>query len=94
MTITAPYQKHSDTSITAAAEIEPALNKLQRKVLGFLRSQRETGATDEEMQIHLDMNPSTQRPRRIELVARGKVYDSGKKRKTHSGRLAVVWRVL
>jgi hypothetical protein len=43
------------------------------------------------MQLALGMNPSTQRPRRIELERRGLVVKDGT-RKTSSGRMAVVWR--
>jgi len=49
------------------------------------------GATDEEIQTWLGMNPSTQRPRRVELVKKGLVVDSGKTRQTRSGRKATVW---
>jgi DNA-binding IclR family transcriptional regulator len=49
------------------------------------------GLTDEEMQKRLGMNPSTQRPRRIELARRGMVVEAGT-RKTASGRNASVWR--
>jgi hypothetical protein len=38
------------------------------------------------------MNPSTQRPRRVELVEGGWVEDSGERRPTRSGMDAVVWR--
>lgn len=49
------------------------------------------GCTDEEMQLALKMNPSTQRPRRGELVGMGLVKDSGRTRRTRSGRRATVW---
>jgi len=52
------------------------------------------GRTDEEIQRMLKLNPSTQRPRRIELVQAGKVRDSGRTRKTKSGRAATVWEVI
>lgn len=39
------------------------------------------------------MNPSTERPRRVELVKGGWIRDSGKTRKTHSGSEATVWIV-
>lgn len=87
----APFQRHSETSREAAKKIEPALGPLQAKVLAYLRVL--DGATDEEMQRDLALNPSTQRPRRIELVEKGLVMDSGRKAKTASGRLATIWRV-
>lgn len=37
------------------------------------------------------MNQNTERPRRVELVAKGLVVQSDAKRKTHSGRYAAVW---
>lgn len=83
-----PYQAHSETSKAAAESMRG--NKLRVKVLDFLKAQP-AGATDEEIQIALAMNPSTQRPRRIELVALEEVVDSGMRRPTKSGRSAVVW---
>jgi hypothetical protein len=61
-------------------------------VLDLLRDVLPHGLTDEQMQTYLGMNPSTQRPRRIELVRSGLVVDSGFKRPTRSGRDATVWR--
>lgn len=88
----APSVRGSVTSAAAADSLDgTALNALQRRVLEFLRSRPE-GATDEEMQRGLGMNPSTQRPRRIELARRGLVVEAGTRR-TSSGRSASVWRV-
>ena len=88
----APSARGSVTSAQAADSLGPAmLNALQRKVLELLRATPE-GLTDEEVQRRLDMNPSTQRPRRIELARRGLVVEAGT-RKTASGRMASVWRV-
>jgi hypothetical protein len=66
------------------------LNAMQRRVLDLLR-ENAAGMTDEEQQAALAMNPSTQRPRRVELVRRGLVVEAGT-RKTSSGRMATVWR--
>jgi hypothetical protein len=49
------------------------------------------GLTDEEIQARLGMNPSTQRPRRVELVEDERIRDSGQRRPTASGSLAIVW---
>ena len=88
-----PAQRHSITSRDAAAKIEPNAKTLRAAVLQFLRGTDSYGATDEEIQRALDMNPSTERPRRIELVDAGLVRDSGSTRSTCSGRRAVVWVV-
>lgn len=86
-----PYQRHSDTSRAAAEAVAPNAGTLRRKLLDFLAGRGGTGATDEESQDALQMPPSTQRPRRVELQQAGLVRDSGRRRKVRSGREAVVW---
>lgn len=61
------------------------------QVLAFVKDTGSWGATDEEMQVQLAMNPSTQRPRRIEWVQAGQVKASGRTRKTAAGVVAIVW---
>ena len=68
------------------------LNALQRRVLEFLQARPE-GATDEQIASGLGLNPSTARPRRIELQRRGLVVEAGT-RKTASGRNAITWRAV
>lgn len=88
----APSVRGSITSAAAADSLTPkVLNAMQRKVLKLL-AETPDGLTDEEMQRRLQMNPSTQRPRRIELAKLGMVVEAGT-RKTASGRKASVWRV-
>lgn len=87
----APSQRGSQTSMAAARSIEPQAGTLRGFVLDYLRGKGALGATDEEIQVALHMNPSTQRPRRIELVAKGLVRDSQRTRPTTSGRMATVW---
>jgi predicted ArsR family transcriptional regulator len=87
----APAVRGSQTSNDAADSLDaPTLNAMQRRVLEVLQATPD-GLTDEEMQTRLGMNPSTQRPRRIELARRGMVVEAGT-RKTASGRMAVVWQ--
>ena len=87
-----PAQQHSRTSRLAAQEAKPRAGTQRHRVLMMLRNWP-VGVTDEEMQDELKMNPSTQRPRRIELVTAGLVKDSGATRRTRSDRQAVVWIV-
>jgi len=88
----APSVNGSITSAKAADSLGPAtLNAMQRRVLELLAATPD-GLTDEEQQRLLGMNPSTQRPRRIELARRGLVVEAGTRR-TASGRMAVVWHV-
>ena len=79
------------TSFDAAKAIEPKAGTLRAKLLDELRHFPEIGLTDQEMQDLTNMDPSTQRPRRIELHKAGLIEDSGKTRATASGRQAVVW---
>jgi predicted ArsR family transcriptional regulator len=87
----APSVRGSATSAAAADSLGGAtLNRLHRLVLEYLRDHGP--ATDEEIAAGLAMNPSTARPRRIELVRRGMVVEAGT-RKTASKRNASVWQV-
>jgi hypothetical protein len=87
----APSVNGSITSAAAADSLGGAtLNRLHRLVLEYLRDYGP--ATDEEIAAGLAMNPSTARPRRIELVRRGMVVEAGV-RKTAAKRNASVWRV-
>lgn len=85
----APSVNGSATSAAAADSLDgKALNALQRRVLEHLAWRP---STDEEIANELAMNPSTVRPRRIELVRIGLVVEDGTRR-TASGRMATVWR--
>lgn len=86
-----PFQRHSDTSREAAVSVIGNAATLRRKVYEAIFSAGSHGMTDEELQTSLAMNPSTQRPRRVELVDAKAVVDSQRRRHTSSGRLAVVW---
>lgn len=63
----------------------------RHKVFAAIQASAEEGLTDEEICYRLGMNPSTQRPRRIELERAGLVADSGLTRSTVAGISAVVW---
>lgn len=86
-----PRQRHSETSAEAADKIEPNAGTLRRLVLNHLRALGNAGATDIEIQTALGLDPSTQRPRRVELCRDMLVHDSGRTRRTPSGRRATVW---
>ena len=90
---TLPYQPHSGPSRQAARAGEPRAPSQRHRVLVYLRSRGSDGATDEEGCVALDMNPSTYRPRRIELVRLGSVADSGATRASTQGRAMSVWVV-
>ena len=80
------------TSIESEIAIQQDTSRLRRVVYESILLSGEKGRTDEEVQDLTRMNPSTQRPRRIELQRDGAVYDSGRRRSTKSGRSAIVWQ--
>lgn len=85
-----PFQSHSQTSCDAALSISPSRAETDRwRVLKYIRLNN--GACDFEMQSALLMSGDTQRPRRIELLKAGLIEDSGFRRRTGTGREAVVW---
>ena len=83
------YQGHSTTSERAAQEIAGSAESLRRRCLDYI--QRCGPCSDDDIQQGLSINPSTERPRRIELVKLGLVRDSGQQGKTRSGRDCTLW---
>lgn len=79
------------TSREAQRSVKPDVQRYRDSVLSFIRGMGTDGATDDQMQDVIPMNPSTQRPRRIELAQDGLIIRSGDKRKTRTGRRADVW---
>lgn len=91
---TRPYRaahKPAETTLAAAEQIQQDAPRLRRLVYAYIASRGANGATDQECQAALHLEPNTQPPRRIELTRGGHVRDSGQRRKTRSGRNAIVW---
>ncbi len=82
-----PAQAHSATSVLAAAAIAPHRATQRDRILAYLAMYP---STDQELAQRLGMDPSSVRPRRIELERDGLVTGFGSRR-TASGRLAKVW---
>jgi len=78
----------SSTSLGAAQKIAGKAGTLRAKVLESIRL--DGPASDEELQERLAMDPSTQRPRRVELCNADLLHKVGET-KTRSGRSATVW---
>ncbi len=87
----APYVARSETSKAAGEKIKDPARTLRQRVLAFLQQCGTAGATDEEICEALNLASDTSRPRRVELVRGGLAVDSGERRRTRSGRMAVVW---
>ena len=86
-----PFVRDSLTSREAAERIRPVVGRIARRVLGFIVTHAEHGATDEEIRNALELSADTSRARRVELVASGQVRDSGNRRPSSSGRAMAVW---
>ena len=84
-----PAQQHSRTSREAADEISGVSRSLRARVLDYIVTHGPV--TDEQIANALGMNPSTERPRRIELVAAGLVQAHYELARTSSGRRATTW---
>lgn len=84
-----PPHVGTDTSVAAAAAIEPDVSRLASQVFAFVKAQG--GATCSEVEVALNMSHQTASARIRELVLRDKLEDSEKRRKTTSNRLAIVW---
>lgn len=91
LTPPARHNAPSGTSSVMADRNGGLAKTLRARVLGFIVSQGAHGATDDEGEAALGIEPQTYRLRRGELVAPGLVVDSGRPRNTVSGRPAAVW---
>ena len=90
--VTAPHNG-TQTSKDAAADIRAHAHTLRARVLAYIASRGEDGATAQEIENALGMNGSTVRPRLVELREHGTIAASMFTRLTTSGRRAVVWRL-
>ncbi len=86
---TVPYQRQ-DTSIEAAGQIAGQVIAIRERVF---RAISEKPDTDQGLSIRLRMAENTVRPRRVELEKAGRVIDSGGRRRSTSGRKAIVWEI-
>lgn len=79
------------TSEVAAEMIAGRSPKLRLEVYEAIVRAGLDGLTDREGETMLGLGCQTYTPRRNELVRLGQVVDSGRRRKTESGRPAAVW---
>ncbi len=85
------HKAPAGTSDVAADMIADFAPTQQARVEAFVRSRRWHGATNSEVQIALGMLMQSVCPCTNALVRRGLLVDSGRRRKTPSGRPAAVW---
>jgi predicted HTH transcriptional regulator len=86
----APGFKRDGTSKLAAEESKPEASYLRAACLDCIRRDP---ATADEVAEWLGRSVLAVRPRLSELVAQGKIEETGKRRRNASGKLAAVWRV-
>ncbi|MCH9682616.1 MAG: hypothetical protein K0V04_14365 [Deltaproteobacteria bacterium] len=85
-----PAARRCPTSVAAADRIRvPAKTYLGR----VLEALRDGPKTDDQLCEYTGLRDNSVRPRRIDLVRRGLVENSGAVRLTRSGREAIVWRL-
>lgn len=87
----APYVKGSATSKAAAESVEPTLSDTEHKVLGVFVERHFVGATDDEIEVELNMRHQTASARRRGLEEKGLVMKTDDTRLTRSGRKARVY---
>ncbi|MEE9159887.1 MAG: hypothetical protein V3U60_16070 [Gammaproteobacteria bacterium] len=82
---------HPDTSHEAAESMKPIAQPLRQKVFSVIAGMP-NGAICEEIEQHLDLKSGCASARINELATKwGVIKDSGIRRKTTSGRNAIVW---
>jgi hypothetical protein len=79
------------TSRLAAASMKASVEGLRNRVLGAIRHLGDHGASCDDVEMVLDMTHQTASARVHELAWAGFIQDSGRQRKTRSGRAAIVW---
>lgn len=81
------------TSRAALSQIAPDTARIRRKVYAFIVARGPQGATCDEIETSLALAHQTCSPRVYELHKRGSIVASNERRKTRSGRAAIVWKV-
>ncbi len=83
-----PFVRGSDTSYEAAASMEEASGRYELMVLNLIKIRPRTC---DECETALNAKHQNLSARIRTLVLKGLVIDSGQRRKTRSGRNAIVW---
>jgi hypothetical protein len=81
----------TNTRRQAYDRIGPVAGRIAAQVFATIYTAGSAGLIDEEVAAALGMKESTTRARRVELRDAGLVIDSGRRRRTSSGRAAAVW---
>ena len=87
----AHHNAPAGTSEAAAWSMTPHAPRVRERILELIRAAGPRGVIDDDGEAALSIKPQTYTPRRGELVTAGLVVDSGRRRRTESGRTAAVW---
>jgi len=79
------------TSIATADAVLPKTGTWRRKIYDYVQARGFDGATDQEIEIALQLSGNTERPTRITLVRDGYLIDTGRIRKNQLGHDCIVW---
>jgi len=86
----APFVHHSQTSQDASRAIKSKSAEVRAQIYELLKSE---ALTDQQITLRLDLDPSTERPRRIELTNDGLLEQCGTAL-TAAKRSASLWRAV
>lgn len=86
--MTAPYQKHSETSKDAAEKVD--VNYQERIILDYLKTRGVSGATGDEISQVFGIPIGTASARIVGLRNKKKIETTNIKRQTRSGRYGYV----
>ena len=81
------------TSLAVAEKVFPRSGSLRRKVYDYFVSCGNHGATDQEIELNLNMSGNTVRPTRQSLQKDGYIIDTGLIIKNQNGNSCIVWSV-
>lgn len=79
------------TSRAAAQNALPSSGTKRRQVYDLIMSNMSNGLTADEIQITTGISPNTINPTIKGLADDGWIYDSGERRATRTGNMAIVW---
>jgi len=86
-----PYAQGSETSALAALRMRGPAASLRERIYDYIVDRGRYGATRDEIEADLKLRGNTVRPRCRELEEVGRVLKTPNRRKTRSGRDAVVY---
>tara|TARA_B110001454_G_scaffold133413_1_gene124197 strand:- start:1854 stop:2162 length:309 start_codon:yes stop_codon:yes gene_type:complete len=86
-----PGYQATDTSQAAAEAISGHLGRLQAMAYTAIHEAGLSGLTADELAARLGMDRASIQPRTSELRRKGRIIDSGQRRRNASGKMAIVW---